>query len=129
VLLPLKAWFELRGIRQLFPGGCARIFRNYQQRRAMGVHLDRSRRLCVLIYFDFIGKSVRYFHVFCLDLLPQNTDHIALVVLPVLPFTGNSWGGPYTALPTVSREADQAFCSGFGTSHSRPIDQAKKPSP
>jgi hypothetical protein len=95
----------------------------------MGVHLRRERRLWMLIYFDFIGKSVRYSHVFCLDLLPQNTDHIALVVLPVLPFPVNSWGEPYPALPSASGMLIRLFCPGIETSHSRLTDQAKKPSP
>jgi hypothetical protein len=95
----------------------------------MGVHLRRERSLCMLIYFDFIGKSVRYYHVFCLDLLPQNTDHIALVVLPVLPFPGKFTGRPYPALPSASEKLIRLFCSGIETSHSCHIDQAKKPSP
>jgi hypothetical protein len=83
----------------------------------------------MLIYFDFLAKPVGYFHVFCLDLLPQNTDHIALVVLPVLPFPGKFMGGPYPALPSASEKLTRLFCPGIETSHSRHIDQAKKPSP
>jgi hypothetical protein len=95
----------------------------------MGVHLRRECRLCVLIYFDFLGKSVGYFHVFCLDLFPQNTDHIALVVLPVLPFPGKFMGRAIPGAFIGIRKADQAFFSGIETSHSRHIDQAKKSSP
>jgi hypothetical protein len=75
----------------------------------MGVHLRRECRLCVLIYFDFFGVSVGYFHAFCLDLLTQNADHIALVVLPVLPFPvefmGRTMSGPASGIG----KADPAF--------------------
>jgi hypothetical protein len=66
----------------------------------------------MLIYFDFIGKSVRYSHVFCLDLLPQNTDDIALVVLPVLPFPGKFMGWAMPSPPLLTGKADPAFANG-----------------
>jgi hypothetical protein len=46
---------------------------------------------------------------FCLDLLPQNTDHIALVVLPVPPFPGKFMGRDQSGAAIGIRKADQAF--------------------
>jgi hypothetical protein len=66
----------------------------------------------MLIYFDFIGKSVRYSHVFCLDLLPQNTDDIALVVLPVLPLPGKFMGRAIPGAAIGIRKAGPAFLPG-----------------
>jgi hypothetical protein len=47
--------------------------------------------------------------IFCLDLLPQNTDHIALVVLPVLPFPGKFRGRVVSGAAIGIKKADQAF--------------------
>jgi hypothetical protein len=79
----------------------------------MSVHLRRERRLCMLIYFDFLGESVGYFHAICLDLLAQNADDIALVVLPVLPFPGKFKRGSYLTLPSVPEKLIRHFARGL----------------
>jgi hypothetical protein len=62
----------------------------------------------VLIYFDFLGVSVGYFHAVSLDLLTQNADHIALVVIPVLPSPGEFMGRIMPGVASGIAKADPA---------------------